>query len=112
MVAYPVTGPLTNFLSRALRRCYHSETHTALIVPFIVAPPRLLPLGDILHEQWSVYIAAIGPAMQVSGLVLVPSSVISVVVDGWPASGSEALVLINADYVWADSEYTNWLASE
>jgi hypothetical protein len=34
--------------------------------------------------------------MQVSALAFVPSVVLSVVVDGWPATGSEALVLINA----------------
>jgi hypothetical protein len=105
-----------------LRRRYHSETHNpedrlpALIVPFIVAPPGLLLLGYIFHNQKSVYIAAVGFAMQVSGLVLVPSSVLSVVVDGWPASGSEALVLINAGKnaiaFGLTLSTTDWLASE
>jgi MFS family permease len=102
VVGYPIAGPLTDFLSRALRRRNHSETHNpedrlpVLVVPFLVAPPGLLLVGYIFHKQHSVYIAAVGFAIQVSALVLVPSCVLSVVVDGWPASGSEALVLINA----------------
>lgn len=122
IVAYPVAGPLTDYLSRALRRRYHSETHNpedrlpALTVPFIIAPPGLLLLAYILHEKKSVYIAAVGLAMQISGLVLVPSSVMSVVVDGWPVSGSEALVLINAGKNAIAFGLTlsapDWLASE
>lgn len=122
IVAYPIAGPLTDSLSRALRRRYHSETHIpedrlpALIVPFIVAPPGLLVLGYAFQKHMSVYIAAVGFAMQVSSLVLVPSSVMSVVVDGWPASGSEALVLINAGKNAIAFGLTlstpEWLASE
>lgn len=102
VIAYPIAGPLTDWLSHALRRRNQSEVHNpedripALIVPFIIAPPGLILLGYILHEQRSVYIAGVGNAMQAAALVLVPSSVMSVVIDGWPASGSEALVLINA----------------
>lgn len=102
VIAYPLAGPFTDYLSRVLGRKYHSESHVpedripALILPFIIAPPGLLLFAYIINDKQSVYAAATGYAMQVSGMVFVPSSVLSVVVDGWPASGQEALVLINA----------------
>lgn len=83
---------------------------------FIIAPPGLLVYAYVIANQGSVYAAATGYAMQVSGLVLVPSAVLSVVVDGWPESGSEALVLINAGKNAIAAGVTlssaNWLASE
>jgi MFS family permease len=102
VVAYPIAGPLTDYLSRILRQKYHPETHVpedrlpALLVAFVIAPPGLLVYAYVISNQGSVYAAATGYAMQISGLVLVPSTVLSVVVDGWPETGSEALVLINA----------------
>lgn len=50
----------------------------------------------MIAQGRSFYIAAVGYAMQSAGLVLVPSVVISYVMDAYPDSGSEALVLINA----------------
>ncbi|KAM3079820.1 hypothetical protein ACMFMF_003240 [Clarireedia jacksonii] len=102
IVAYPIAGPFTDFLSRFFDRRSRSEMHIpenrmpALIIPFLIAPPGLLLFAYIINQQGSVYSAAVGYAMQVSGLVFVPSVVLSVVVDGWPSTGSEALVLINA----------------
>jgi hypothetical protein len=102
VVAYPIAGPLTDSLSRFFDRRSRDEMHIpenripALIMPFLIAPPGLLLFAYIISEQKSVYAAAVGYAMQISGLVFVPSVVLSVVVDGWPATGSEALVLINA----------------
>ncbi|PBP28149.1 hypothetical protein BUE80_DR001050 [Diplocarpon rosae] len=102
VLGYPIAGPLTDLLSRAFARRSHEEHHVpehrmpALIVPFILCPPGLMLFAYIISEQKSVYIAAVGIAMQTAALVFVPSVVLSVVVDAFPASGSEALVLINA----------------
>ncbi|KAL2066175.1 hypothetical protein VTL71DRAFT_2246 [Oculimacula yallundae] len=102
VVAYPIAGPLTDLLSRKLGRRSRSEHHVpehrmpALIFPFIICPPGLLLFAYIISEHRSVYLAAVGSALQTAALVFVPSVVLSVVVDAWPESGSEAVVLINA----------------
>ncbi|OBT98402.2 hypothetical protein VE01_03142 [Pseudogymnoascus verrucosus] len=102
VIAYPIAGPFTDYMSRFLRQRSHGETHIpeyrmpALLMPFLIAPPGLLLFAYTLAHGGSAYAAAAGYAMQVSALVFVPSVVLSVVVDGWPATGSEALVLINA----------------
>ena len=102
VIAYPIAGPLTDALSRFFGRRSHAEVHVpefrlpALIMPFIIAPPGLLLFAYTISHGGSYYSAAAGYAMQISALVFVPSVVLSVVVDGWPATGSEALVLINA----------------
>ncbi len=101
-MGYPIAGPLTDLLSRTFARRSRDEHHVpehrmpALIVPFLICPPGLLLYAYIVSEQKSVYVAAVGYAMQIAGLVFVPSVVLSVVVDAWPASGSEAVVLVNA----------------
>lgn len=102
IVGYPIAGPFTDLLSRVFARRSRSEHHVpehrmpALIVPFIICPPGLMLFAYIISENRSVYVAAVGSAMQIAGLVFVPSVVLSVVVDAWPESGSEAVVLINA----------------
>ncbi|KFY35725.1 hypothetical protein V494_05660 [Pseudogymnoascus sp. VKM F-4513 (FW-928)] len=102
LIAYPIAGPFTDYISRYLKQKSHAEAHVpeyrmpALVIPFLIAPPGLLLFAYTLAHGGSAYAAAVGYAMQVSALVFVPSVVLSVVVDGWPATGSEALVLINA----------------
>lgn len=102
VIAYPVAGPLTDALSRLLSRRSANEQHVpeyrmpALILPFIIAPPGLLLFAYTFAHGSSVYVGAVGYAMQISALVFVPSVVLSVVVDGWPGTAAEALVLINA----------------
>lgn len=102
IVAYPIAGPFTDYISRFFERRSRAEVHIpeyrmpALVMPFLIAPPGLLLFAYTLAHGGSEYSAAAGYAMQVSALVFVPSVVLSVVVDGWPANGSEALVLINA----------------
>ncbi|PMD47713.1 MFS transporter [Hyaloscypha variabilis F] len=102
VIAYPIAGPFTDYLSRFFGRRSHAEVHVpeyrmpALIMPFAIAPAGLLVFAYTLAHGGSAYAAAAGYAMQVSALAFVPSVVLSVVVDGWPATGSEALVLINA----------------
>lgn len=122
LLAYPIAGPLTDLLSRVVAGMSHSREHKpenrmpSLIVPFIIAPPGLLLFAYILTQQGSVYAAAAGSAMSVSSMVFVPSVVLSVVVDAWPSSGSEALVLINAGKNLVGFGITlstsQWLASE
>lgn len=102
VVVYPMAGPCTDYLSRFLGQNSNEEFHLpenrmpALIMPFAIAPAGLLVFAYTIAHGSSAYAAAAGYAMQVSALVFVPSVVLSVVVDGWPATGSEALVLINA----------------
>lgn len=76
----------------------HEPEHRmpALIFAFLIVPVGLVLFADMIAKGRSFYIAAIGYAMQSAGLVLVPSVVISYVMDAYPDSGSEALVLINA----------------
>lgn len=76
----------------------HKPEHRipALIIAFLVSPPGLILFAYMIAEQRSFYIASVGYAMQSAGLVLIPSVVISYVVDAYPETGAEALVLINA----------------
>ncbi|KAH7399714.1 MFS transporter [Cadophora sp. MPI-SDFR-AT-0126] len=121
VIAYPVAGPLTDLLSRMFmkRNDYvHLPEHRmpALVVPFLICPPGLLLYAYMIDQQGSYYAAAVGASMQLAAMVLVPSVVLSVVVDAYPRSGSEALVLINAGknlVAFGMSVKSNsWLASE
>lgn len=100
VVGYPIAGPLTDILSRKITksRGRHEPEHRmpALIIPFILCPPGLLLFAYIINQHGSMYTAAVGTAMHTASLVFVPSVVLSVVVDAYPQTGSEALVLINA----------------
>jgi MFS family permease len=100
VVGYPIAGPLTDILSRKLtvKRGRHDPENRmpALIVPFIICPPGLLLFAYIINQRGNMYTAAVGTALQTASLVFVPSVVLSVVVDAYPHTGSEALVLINA----------------
>jgi MFS family permease len=100
VLGYPIAGPLTDLLSRRLtkRRDRHLPEHRlpALIIPFVICPPGLLLFAYIINQHGSIYTAAVGTALQTAALVFVPSVVLSVVVDAYPETGSEALVLINA----------------
>jgi hypothetical protein len=86
------------------------------MMPFIIAPPGLLLFAYTFTNGGSAYAAAVGYAMQVSALVLFPSVVLSIVVDSWPATSSEAMVLINAGKSAVAYGFTmsmpSWLARE
>lgn len=122
VIAYPIAGPFTDYISRYLGRRSDGEVHIpedrmpALVMPFLIAPPGLLLFAYTMAHQDSVYAAATGYAMQVSAMVFVPSVVLSVVVDGWPSAGSEAVVLINAGKNAVAFGFTTatptWLARE
>jgi MFS family permease len=101
VIAYPIAGPLTDILSRAITRFrngvhYPENRLPALIVAFLICPPGIILWGYIFAENGSYITSAVGQAMQVAAMVLVPSVVLSVVVDAYPKEGSEAMVLINA----------------
>jgi MFS family permease len=102
VIGYPIAGPMTDLLSRSITRMSRDKVHLpeyripALIIPFLICPAGCILLAYTLAHGGSIYIAAVGFAMQVSAMVFVPSVVLSVVMDGWPANGSEAMVLINA----------------
>ena len=101
IVAYPIAGPATDLLSRLMTHRnggVHEPKHRmpALIFPFLICPPGLILLGYSIAQGRSLYISAVGYAMQSAALVFVPSATMSYVVDTYPGIGGEALVLINA----------------
>ncbi|EHA26727.1 hypothetical protein ASPNIDRAFT_132941, partial [Aspergillus niger ATCC 1015] len=104
VIGYPIAGPFTDLLSRwaAARRYTTNNTHhpkdrmPALIIPFLVAPPGLILFAYAIASSKSLYVSATGYAMQASALVFVPSVTMSYIMDVYPQSGSEAIVLINA----------------
>jgi MFS family permease len=101
IVAMPIAGPFTDWISKEMRRRndgIHLPEHRmpALIFPFVICPPGLILFAYMIHQGRSVYLSAIGYALQSSSLVFVPSVVMSYVVDAYPRTGSEGLVLINA----------------
>ncbi|RDW75210.1 hypothetical protein BP6252_06352 [Coleophoma cylindrospora] len=101
VVAYPFAGPLTDMLSRAMSRRnggIHEPEHRmpALVFPFLLAPGGLILFAYMVADSRSYYLSAIGYSMQATGLVFVPSVVLSYIVDTYPQTGHEALVLINA----------------
>ena len=101
IAAYPIAGPLTDWVSQYMRRRnggIHEPEHRmlSLIFPFLICPPGLILFGYMVAQGRTFYLAAIGLGMQASGIVMVPSVVISYVLDAYPATGSEALVIINA----------------
>ncbi|GKZ55124.1 hypothetical protein AnigIFM49718_011479 [Aspergillus niger] len=108
VIGYPIAGPLTDLLSRWAAARRHTTNTTmnnthhpkdrmpALIIPFLVAPPGLILFAYAIASSKSLYVSATGYAMQASALVFVPSVTMSYIMDVYPQSGSEAIVLINA----------------
>lgn len=76
----------------------HEPEHRipALIVPFLICPPGLILFAWYVTQQGNIYVIATGLAMNAAGLSLVPSVTLSYVVDAYPRTGPEALVLVNA----------------
>ncbi|RAL14274.1 putative MFS transporter [Aspergillus homomorphus CBS 101889] len=100
IVVAPVAGPLTDALSQFLRRRnnnVHKPEHRipALIVPFCIAPVGLVVFGYTTAHQMHYALPALGSAMCAAGLTLVPSVMLSYVVDSYPHASGEALVLVN-----------------
>ncbi|GKZ70821.1 hypothetical protein AnigIFM50267_006492 [Aspergillus niger] len=108
VIGYPIAGPLTDLLSRWAAARRHTTNTTmnnthhpkdrmpALIIPFLVAPPGLILFAYAIASSKSLYVSATGYAMQASALIFVPSVTMSYIMDVYPQSGSEAIVLINA----------------
>ncbi|PYH74266.1 MFS transporter [Aspergillus vadensis CBS 113365] len=111
VIGYPIAGPLTDLLARwaATHRRHTTTTTTtinnthhpkdrmpALIVPFLIAPPGLILFAYAIAREKSLYVSATAYAMQAAALVFVPSVTMSYIMDVYPQSGSEAMVLINA----------------
>lgn len=132
IITFPIAGPLTDLLSKKIgeRQGRHEPEWRlpALIAPFILCPVGLIvfgqtyiPLSEYLshlppHHYTRPYVKpAIGYALATSGLVLIPSVMLSYVVDSYPATSGEALVLINATKNFIAFGVTkgssNWLAS-
>lgn len=119
MVAWPIAGPLTDLLSRWMRKRnnnVHKPEHRlpALIVPFIICPVGLIVFGYTVARQAHYIQPAVGAAINSAGLTLVPSVMLSYVVDSYPHTSGEALVLVNASknivaFGIASSAYS-WMA--
>ncbi|KAL4894163.1 MFS transporter [Aspergillus ambiguus] len=101
VIGYPIAGPFTDLLSRQAARRHggiHQPTDRmpALIIPFLIAPPGLILFAYAVARGDSLYVSATGYAMQAVALVFVPSVTMSYIMDVYPQSGGEAMVLINA----------------
>ncbi|KAH1423480.1 hypothetical protein KXX32_007307 [Aspergillus fumigatus] len=81
IIAFPIAGPLTDYVSQWLRRRNNN----------IHKPEHRFPA--LLRH----YIGpAAGAALSAASLTLVPSVMLSYVVDSYPRTSGEALVLVNA----------------
>lgn len=101
VVAWPIAGPLTDLLSRWLRKRnnnIHKPEHRlpALLLPFLINPIGLIVFGYTVSQLQHYVRPAVGAAIASSGLTLVPSVMLSYVVDAYPKTSGEALVLVNA----------------
>jgi MFS family permease len=100
VVAWPIAGPLTDILSRSLRRRnnVHKPEHRlpALMIPFLICPVGLIVFGYTVARHAHYVQPAVGAAFTAAGLTLVPSVMLSYVVDSYPRTSGEALVLVNA----------------
>lgn len=88
-------------LSRSLRKRnggVHKPEHRlpALIMPMLICPAGLFLFGYSVNSKYNYIVPAVGFAMQSTGLTMVPSVLLSYVVDSFPETSGEALVLINA----------------
>ncbi|KAF7719710.1 Uncharacterized protein PECH_008896 [Penicillium ucsense] len=121
VIAWPIAGPLTDLLSRWMRKRnnnMHKPEHRipALIIPFLICPIGLVIFGLTFARHESYVTAAVGQAISAAGLTLVPSVMLSYVVDAYPRVSGEALVLVNASknvvaFGLSKGAYT-WLAKE
>ncbi|KAJ5709476.1 hypothetical protein N7493_010810 [Penicillium malachiteum] len=100
VVAWPIAGPLTDLLSRWMRKRnggVHKPEHRlpALILPFLICPIGLIVFGYTVAREQNYIRPAVGSAICAAGLALVPSVMLSYVVDAYPRVAGEALVLVN-----------------
>ncbi|KAJ6115656.1 hypothetical protein N7523_006073 [Penicillium sp. IBT 18751x] len=120
VIAWPIAGPLTDILSRWMRKRnnnVHKPEHRlpALIVPFLICPVGLVVFGYTVARSAHYIQPAVGAAINSAALTLVPSVMLSYVVDSYPHTSGEALVLVNASknivaFGIARSAYS-WMAS-
>lgn len=121
VVAWPIAGPLTDLLSRWLRKRNHNvhkpeHRIPALILPFLINPVGLIVFGYSVSRLQHYVRPAVGAAIASSGLTLVPSVMLSYVVDAYPRASGEALVLVNTSknvvaFGLAKGGY-DWMAKE
>lgn len=100
VVAWPIAGPVTDLLSRYLRKRnndIHKPEHRlpALLLPFLICPIGLIVFGYTIARHQHYVRPAVGAAICAAGLTLVPSVMLSYVVDSYPRTSGEALVLVN-----------------
>lgn len=96
----------------------HKPEHRlpALLIPFLICPPGLIIFGCTATHGENYVKPAVGAAMTSASLTMVPSVMISYVVESYPFVSGEALVLVNtAKNVVAfgiSENATSWLESQ
>ncbi|KAJ5642829.1 hypothetical protein N7490_006829 [Penicillium lividum] len=121
VIAWPIAGPLTDVLSRWMRKRnnnVHKPEHRlpALIIPFLICPIGLVVFGYTVARSAHYIQPAVGAALNSAALTMVPSVMLSYVVDSYPHTSGEALVLVNASknivaFGISRSAYS-WMATE
>lgn len=66
------------------------------MMPFLICPVGLIVFGYTVARQAHYVQPAVGAALTTAGLTMVPSVMLSYVVDSYPRTSGEALVLVNA----------------
>ena len=100
-ISLPFAGIFTDNLSLILRKRnggIHKPEHRlpALILPLLICPAGVFLFGYSVDSKDKYIVPAVGFAMQSTGLTMVPSVLLSYVVDSFPDTSGQALVLINA----------------
>lgn len=66
-----------------------------MVISFVLCSPGLLLFG-YTYVKGSYYGPAVGYAMQATGLVLVPATVLSYAIDSYPYDSAEVVAFVNA----------------
>lgn len=98
-IAFPIAGPLTDAMSAFIgrQRGKHMPEYrlVTLVVPFLVCSPGLIIFG-YTYTNGSYIGPAVGYAMEMASLMLIPSTILSYAIDSYPNDSSEVVALMNA----------------
>ncbi|KAF7552156.1 hypothetical protein G7Z17_g4508 [Cylindrodendrum hubeiense] len=98
-IAFPIAGPLTDAMSAFIgrRKGKHMPEYRllTLVIPFLVCSPGLLIFG-YTYANGSYVGPAVGYAMEMASLMLIPSTILSFAIDSYPNDSSEVVALMNA----------------
>lgn len=91
----PLVDRLAQVTSRSKGFHRPEDRLISIIIPFLICSPGLILFGYTYIAD-SFYGPAVGSAMQIAGLQLVPATVLSYAVDSYPSDAAEVAALINA----------------